>query len=72
MSTIEEGSTVFQSSTQYGINNRLYQDDFTFKVQFVLKRREVILRKNFAKRNIIAFVHMYDDLNVHINQNSEA
>ena len=37
--TIEEGSTIFQSSTQYGINNRVYQDDFSFKVRFVLKIR---------------------------------
>ena len=34
LGTIEEGSKVFQSSTQYGINSRVYQDDFTFKVRF--------------------------------------
>ena len=29
---VEEGSTTYQSSTQYGIQKRVYQDDFGFKV----------------------------------------
>ena len=38
LGTIEEGSKVFQSSTQYGINSRVYQDDFTFKVRFLSEK----------------------------------